>query len=122
MENIIDACITNNTDYDIAKVIHKILKDKYKYIENNMWEYFDDISNKWIIDIKNKNLKNAIKNDVCKEFIQRSIYWANQTKTVNSKTDIMSSKLLFIGNKMKDDKYISNIIKECKQFFITDES
>tara|TARA_Y100000385_G_scaffold158739_1_gene164567 strand:+ start:187 stop:555 length:369 start_codon:yes stop_codon:yes gene_type:complete len=121
MENIIDACITNNTDYDIAKVIHKILKDKYKYIENNMWEYFDDISNKWIIDIKNKNLKNAIKNDVCKEFIQRSIYWANQTKTVNSKTDIMSSKLLFIGNKMKDDKYISNIIKECKQFFITDE-
>jgi len=34
----------------------------------------------------------------------------------------MSSKLLFIGNKMKDDKYISNIIKECKQFFITDES
>lgn len=122
MENIIDACITSNTDYDIANVIHKILKDKYKYIENNTWEYFDDISNKWNIDIKNKNLKNAIKNDVCKEFIQRSIYWANKTKTVNSKTDIMSSKLLFIGNKMKDDKYISNIIKECKQFFITDES
>lgn len=121
MENIIDACITSNTDYDIANVIHKILKDKYKYIENNTWEYFDDISNKWHIDIKNKNLKNAIKNDVCKEFIQRSIYWANKTKTVNSKTDIMSSKLLFIGNKMKDDKYISNIIKECKQFFITDE-
>lgn len=122
MENIIDACITSNTDYDIANVIYKILKDKYKYIENNTWEYFDDISNKWHIDIKNKNLKNAIKNDVCKEFIQRSIYWANKTKTVNSKTDIMSSKLLFIGNKMKDDKYISNIIKECKQFFITDES
>ena len=121
MEIIIDACITCNTDYDIANVIHKILKNKYKYIENNMWEYFDDISNKWNIDIKKKNLKNAIKNDVCKEFIQRSIYWANQTKTVNSKTDIMSSKLLFIGNKMKDDKYISNIIKECKQFFITDE-
>jgi hypothetical protein len=122
MENIIDACITSNTDYDIANVIHKILKDKYKYIENNTWEYFDDITNKWYIDIKNKNLKNAIKNDICKEFIQRSIYWANKTKTVNSKTDIMSSKLLFIGNKMKDDKYISNIIKECKQFFITDES
>jgi hypothetical protein len=122
MENIIDACITSNTDYDIANVIHKILKDKYKYIENNTWEYFDDISNKWNIDIKNKNFKNAIKNDVCKEFIQRSIYWANKTKTINSKTDIMSSKLLFIGNKMKDDKYISNIIKECKQFFITDES
>jgi hypothetical protein len=122
MENIIDACITSNTDYDIANVIHKILKDKYKYIENNTWEYFDDISNKWNIDIKNKNFKNAIKNDVCKEFIQRSIYWANKTKTINSKTDIMSSKLLFIGNKMKDDKYISNIINECKQFFITDES
>jgi len=122
MDDIIDSCITRNTDYDIANVIHKILKDKYKYIENNTWEYFDDITNKWYIDIKNKNLKNAIKNDICKEFIQRSIYWANKTKTVNSKTDIMSSKLLFIGNKMKDDKYISNIIKECKQFFITDES
>lgn len=122
MDDIIDTCITCNTDYDIANTIYKILKDKYKYIENNTWEYLDEISNKWQTDIKNKNLKNVIKNDVCKEFIQRSIYWANQTKTVNSKTDIMSSKLLFIGNKMKDDKYISNIIKECKQFFITDES
>ena len=121
MDNIIDTCITNNTDYDIANAIYKILKNKYKYIENNSWEYFDMNNDEWYKDIKNNRLKYSIKNDICKEFIKRSIFWANKTNTINSKTDVMSSKLLFIGNKMKDDKYISNIIKECKQFFITDE-
>ena len=119
MDNIIDGCITNNSDYDIANVIYIILKNNFRYIENNVWEYLED--NKWYVDKKNEKLKHAIKTIVCKEFIERSIFWAKKTETVNSKSDMISSKLLFIGTKLKEDKYISNIIKECKQFFINNE-
>jgi len=119
MDNIIDGCITNNSDYDIANVIYISLKNNFRYIENNVWEYLED--NKWYIDKKNEKLKNAIKTIVCKYFIERSIFWAKKTEKVNSKSDIISSKLLFIGTKLKEDKYISNIIKECKQFFINNE-
>lgn len=119
MDNIIDNCITNNSDYDIANTIYKILKDDFRYVENNVWEYLEnDI---WHTDKKYEKLKNAIRNNVCKLFIERSIYWANKTNSVNSKTEMMSSKLLFIGTKLKEDKYISNIIKESKQFFVYDE-
>lgn len=119
MDNIIDNCITNNSDYDIANVIYKILKSNFRYVENNVWEYLEnDI---WYTDKKCEKLKIAIRNNVCKLFIERSIYWANKTNSVNSKTEMMSSKLLFIGSKLKEDNYISNIIKESKQFFICDE-
>jgi len=121
MDNIIDGCITNCSDYDIANVIYIILKNNFRYIENNVWEYLED--NKWYIDKKNEKLKHAIKTIVCKAFIERSIFWAKKTEKENSKSDIISSKLLFIGTKLKEDKnkYISNIIKECKQFFINNE-
>jgi len=119
MNKIIDDCITNNSDYDIANAIYKILKSDFRYIENNVWEYFEnDI---WYTDKKCEKLKNAIRNNVCKLFIERSIHWANKTNSVNSKTEMMSSKLLFIGTKLKEDKYISNIMGESKQFFISNE-
>lgn len=121
MDNIIDGCITNSSDYDIANVIYIILKNNFRYIENNVWEYLED--NKWYIDKKNEKLKNAIKTIVCKKYIERSIFWAKKTEKENSKSDIVSSKLLFLGTKLKEDKnkYISNIIKECRQFFINNE-
>jgi len=33
-------------------------------------------------------------------------------------TEVISNKLLIISSKLKDNKYISMLIKECKQFFI----
>ena len=33
MDNIIDGCITNSSDYDIANVIYIILKNNFRYIE-----------------------------------------------------------------------------------------
>ena len=58
INNYIDLCVINNTDYDISLVVYKILKGKYKYIKNNIWEYLDKY-NKWVCDIKQNNL-NAV--------------------------------------------------------------
>ena len=62
---------------------------------------------------------------VCSAFTQRSLYWANAKNNCyypdNSNypdTELISNKLLLISSKLKENKYISLVIKECKQFFV----
>lgn len=42
-----------------------------------------------------------------------------KSNTKYQDTEIISNKLLIISSKLKDNKYISMLIKECKQFFVT---
>ena len=113
INNCIDLSVINNTDYDISLVIFTILKGKYKYIKNNMWEYLDK-NNNWVCDIKQNNLKYSIKTEVYTYFIKRAIELCDKSNDAN----IMSNKLLIISSKLKEDKYISTMIKESRQFFL----
>jgi hypothetical protein len=120
INNSIDLCAINNTHYDISFVVFKILKDKYRYDKNNIWEYLDK-NNNWVQDIKQKNLIYSIKTDVYKYFIKRAIEWSDNTilnNNYNINNNNMSNKLLFLSLKLKNNKYISSIIKESQQFFI----
>jgi hypothetical protein len=116
----IDTCIFKSTHFDIANVIHIYLKDIHRYTENNTWEYLKNQS--WEIDVDNKELIFSIRTTVCNAFTARSLYWANaKDGSGYSKyldTEIISVKLLNISSKLKDNKYICVVIKECKQFFI----
>ena len=119
----IDLCIINSSDYDISIVIFKILNGKYRYLQNNLWEYYNDKAKKWILDNKNDNLKYSLKTIVCTHFTERSIFWnKDDAKLLHKDNEMISRKLLSIASKFKEDKYIYAIIKECKQFFIDNES
>jgi hypothetical protein len=138
----IDTCIFKSTHYDIANVVHIYLKNRHRYAENNIWEYLKtDATTKnqsWEIDVDNKELIYSIRTIVCNAFTERSLYWEN-AKDGDGRgsganggsggcgangysryldTDIISVKLLNISSKLKDNKYICVLIKECKQFFI----
>ena len=115
INNCIDLCVMNNTDYDISQVVFKILEGKYRYISNNTWEYLDK-DNNWVSDIKQSNFKYSIKTEVYTHFIKRAIELCDKT----GDTNIMSGKLLDISLKFKEDKYISMIIKESRQFFLNE--
>ncbi len=115
INNCIDLCVMNNTDYDISQVVFKILEGKYRYISNNTWEYLDK-DNNWVNDIKQSNFKYSIKTEVYTHFIKRAIELCDKT----GDTNIMSGKLLDISLKLKEDKYISMIIKESRQFFLNE--
>jgi len=119
----IDMCVLNSSHYDIALVCHKYLKDKHRYIKNNIWEYItktDKGEDIWTIDTNNENIIYSIKTIICKAFTERSIYWSSNTHdNTYQDTEIISKKLLNISLKLKETKYISLLIKECKQFFIT---
>lgn len=125
---LLDACISNNSHFDIANVIHYYLKDRHRYAENNVWEYLKtDATTKkqsWELDVENKEFMYSIKTIVCRAFTVRSLYWANVNNNDGSSggdypdTEMISLKLLNISSKLKDNKYISVLIKECKQFFV----
>jgi hypothetical protein len=122
VDQYIDCCIINGSHYDISLATVEILKNKYKYVGNNIWLYLTDTC-EWITDDKQNQLKNDIKTKVCNAFIQRSLYWntkaSEETNDINLSIDFKfrSSKLLTICSKLKDDKYILTIIKESKSFF-----
>ena len=120
INNYIDCCIgSNGSHFDISLVIYNILKDEYRYIGNNIWEYKNN--DDWLIDEKNVRLKYSIKSTVNNFFIERSKYWIEKTNDndINIEIDnkLKSLKILQFSNKLKDDKFILQIIKEVKQFY-----
>lgn len=126
INNHIDICVSNNLHYDIALVCYKCLKDKHRYAsktssssdtDNNTWEYLTNAV--WTTDVNNKQLIYSIRTIVCSAFTKRSLYWEDERD--NEKypdTSVIASKLLQISSKLKDNKYILVLIKECKQFFM----
>ena len=128
INNHIDMCASNNSHYDIALVCYKCLKDKHRYgsngsndNHNNTWEYSTTSAaiTKWTTDVNSKQLIYSIRTIVCRAFTLRAMYWEDARD--NEKypdTAVIAIKLLQISSKLKDNKYISVLIKECKQFFM----
>ena len=126
MDEEIDTCILNNTHYDIANVVYKFLKDKHRYTDNT-WEYLkaadatdaDADAAVWETDANSERLIYSIRTIVCRAFTKRSLYWLDiKDDERYPDTEIISNKLLNISSKLKDNKYICVLIKECKQFFV----
>jgi len=122
----IDACILNNTHFDIANIVYKILSGKFRYT-NNTWEYLktEATTATWETDENGVRFIYSIRTLVCRAFTSRSLYWANASNASEASeadvadarypdTEVISMKLLSISSKLKDNKYICLLIKECK--------
>ena len=121
LNEYIDICIySNGSHYDVSKVIYELIKDKFSYTGKNVWKFTNnDII---IIDDKQTYLRKELNTNVINAFILRGNYWDNKSNiesNINISNDykIKSSMLFQIANKLKDNKYVINIIKELKQFF-----
>lgn len=102
---LLDNCI-NISHYNIALYVYEIIKDRYRY-NNKKWllvEKNDDIN------YENK-LKEEIKTLIVNDFGNRSIYWSKNND------DIKSIKLLQVADKLKNEKFLKDIIKELPQFY-----
>lgn len=118
---LIDECTNITSDYNIALVIHHILKNKYRYIGNNKWLYLSK-NNIWDNDKYNKNFKNDIENHVCNEFLNRIIVLTSLNNELDNidhinDNEIKIKNLLLCSNKLKNKNYLLTIIKEAKSFF-----
>lgn len=116
INNYIDNCISlKDNHYDIAFISYQLLKDKYKYEGRNKWSYYDNIKKEWIEDINMKEIKNDIKSVVVGKYLDRIKILNNNINDQDKDLKIM--RLLQIANKLKNEKFIVDLIKELKQFY-----
>ena len=128
INKLIDNITSDISDYNIAILISEILKNKYKYVGNNKWIYYNLDENRWLNDIKNKKLINDINFNITNLVLNRINYYNNlKTYYINdidkyNNYEIINKKLLFIINKLNNKKYINSIIKEVRSFLNHDIS
>lgn len=94
----IDNCICGS-HYDISLYVYESLQQiNYKYIENDIF------------------IKNYIKSVIVNDFIKKSLYY---TEIIDQQdgNELKSVKLLEIANKLKNDKFVKDILKELRQFY-----
>jgi|OM-RGC.v1.027057058 hypothetical protein len=120
----IDRCQNLRSVNDFAIIVYKVLKDKYIYNDDNKtWAKL--IDGTWKKDNKAELLTLSIKEDVATAFIQRSEFWKQEG--INDKNDIYQKNysmqksntiLSFVNALQFNEKFLKNLIKETKIFFL----
>jgi len=118
----IDQCNSNLTHYDISIIVYRVFKNAYRYIGDKNWEYFDLVENDWKLDNKCQKLRNDIMTIVSDLFVTRSIFWHNESEKLSDvNAEILakrlSQKMLNASFKLKNNSFISVVIKEAQSFF-----
>lgn len=121
---LIDRCIgSEGAHYDVAKVVHALYKDRYRFTSKDMWYMYKDEKHRWVRTREGLQLRNVLSNEVCSKFMERSVYWNTQGMQMGEGRDIMedkSKKLTAIALKLKNSGFKDSVMKECKALF-TDE-
>lgn len=119
-DNIID---TDGNEYEIAKLLFVIFKDKYKY-NNDIKKWYSLSLNKNEIEIDN-DIRSYLSEDLCRRFMMRSIYYYNMMigSSNNKQRDIYNKKAFVSSNiskklKRNGNGYKSRILKELSYILI----
>lgn len=117
----IDNSNYNLTHFDIASIMSKAFKNKYRYIGSSKWEYLDT-DGTWKKDDKKRRLRCDINNTISERFIQRSLFWTNKSLYITDINEqihakMMADKMAMASFKMKQESFVNVVIKESQSFF-----
>ena len=125
--DIINRCIDqtnhNLTQYDVSVIVHKVFKNLYRYKGAKQWEYLDIQDNTWKHDKNKRRFKHDIKSVISDLYITRYMHWYSILNNTPNEIDteiharFMADKMFRASYKLKDDKFISVVIKEAESFF-----
>jgi P4 family phage/plasmid primase-like protien len=125
--DLIDKSIgTDGAHFDVAKVVHGMYKDRYRFAMKDTWYVYNDNLHRWVRSREGLKLRNVLSVEVCQKFMERALYWNiestrsgvddEQRNTFQTRKD----KLNIICVKLKNASYKNSIMQECKSLF-TDE-
>ena len=122
INDYIDKCNHNLTHYDISLIVFKVFKNKYRYMGDKQWQYYDHVAMEWKNDKRTERFKSGIKMVVSDLFSTRALYWYNQSQKcqdINCEihAKFMSEKMLNASYKLKLNTFISIVIREAQSFF-----
>lgn len=130
VNQLIDCCIASKgSHYDIARVCFYLLRHRFRYVGEGTWEHahsiLPDSPPEWRPDDNRKELEMAIRIDVCQQIMQRALYWqeASMTGDMSLRIDcqIRASKLLEVCCKLGKERFVHQVVKEARVFFVNDD-
>jgi P4 family phage/plasmid primase-like protien len=123
---LIDRCIgSDGAHFDVARVVHAMYKDEYRFTTKDVWFMFKKEKHRWVRTREGLQLRMVLSQKVCMKFMERSMYWSTEAGKHNGDaqgeifTD-KSKKLNKIAMQLKTAGYKDSVMKECKALF-TDE-
>lgn len=122
---LIDRCIgSDGAHFDVARVVHAMYKDDYRFTTKDTWYMFKKEKHRWVRTREGLQLRMVLSCKVCMKFMERSIYWTQEAgKHTDSTADLFNDKakkLNKIATQLKTAGYKDSVMKECKSLF-TDE-
>jgi len=121
---LVDRCAgSDGAHFDVAKVVHAMFKDRYRYATNDIWYVYMDHRHRWCRTKEGTKLREILSNDVFSKFVERALYWTQEgARSLDQREhyEERSKKLLKISNQLKSLGYKNSIVKEC-QYIFTDE-
>lgn len=125
--HLIDKCIkTDGAHFDVAKVVHAMYKDRYRFTVKDTWYMYKDDKHRWVRTREGLQLRMILSNEVCSKFMERMIYWNQEVGKSAGDEQKMDAcqekvkKLTKISMNLKSAGYKDSVMKECKALF-TDE-
>jgi hypothetical protein len=116
---------TKGSAFDVASVGNIVLKGKYRYQGDNVWEYIDTDTGTWSNTNARERIDMAIKIEVCQLFMERALFWQEESIAAadSEKFDcqLRSQRLLEICLKLRKDKFIRDVVKELRAFLAVEE-
>jgi P4 family phage/plasmid primase-like protien len=121
---LIDRCIgSDGAHFDVARVVHALYKDRYRFTTKDVWYMFKEEKHRWVRTREGLQLRLVLSNEVCSKFLERAAHWNKEAMKFQENRDIIedkSKKLTSIAFKLKQSGYKDSLMKECKCLF-TDE-
>jgi P4 family phage/plasmid primase-like protien len=121
---LVDRCVTEQAHYDVAKVVHAMLKDDYRFTGMDTWYVFDRRRHRWTRTREGLKLRLELSTRVCCQFLHRSTQLSNQANMVAEDQREArlkhSAQLSNIATCLKKNGYKESIVRECKCLFSDD--
>lgn len=121
---LIDRCIgSDGAHFDVARVVHALYKDRYRFTTKDLWYMFREDKHRWVRTREGLQLRLVLSNEVCSKFMERASYWNREAMKVTDGREIIeekAKKLTSIALRLKQTGYKDSLMKECKCLF-TDE-
>jgi len=127
---LIDQCANSNgAHFDVARVVHALYKDKYRFTVRDTWYTFIDARHRWVRTREGLKLRLILSCDVCTKFMERGAYWNTEASKAGERGDEVSRSLHMAKSKtiteicvkLKSAGYKNSVMTECKGLF-TDEN
>ena len=123
---LIDQCVNSaGAHFDVAKVVHAMFKDEYRFTTKDTWYTYVKEKHRWVRTREGLKLRLILSQDICTKFMERGTHWNQEGAkacdesarlNVNTKVKMINE----ICMKLKSAGYKNSIMTECKGLF-TDE-